>query len=255
MVQPVIAVESVAKGARGVVRRALTPHALLPCMAAAMLACLPTEGRAADGGWDVANTGEPGENVTFKVTEGTWMSLDVSPDGRTLVFDLLGDIYSMPASGGTARAILDGPAMQRSPMFSADGTKLLFLSDASGDDNAWIANADGSGPHQITRETVDVLTGPAWGPDGDSVIAAKMSPSSAAAFVRDQAVRRPRRQRHVAGGNAAQSRERARSRAFARRAHAVLHGEGFGAERVHRLHRRQSCQFRDQAARHGYGRD
>ena len=125
-------------------------------------------------GWDVTNTGEPAEDVEFKVSEGTWMSLDVSPDGRTLVFDLLGDIYSMSASGGAAHALLDGPAMQRSPLFSADGSKLLYLSDASGDDNVWIANADGSSPRQLTHETVDVLTGPAWGPDDQSVIAAKM---------------------------------------------------------------------------------
>jgi imidazolonepropionase-like amidohydrolase/Tol biopolymer transport system component len=102
------------------------------------------------------------------------MSLDVSPDGRTIVFDLLGDIYSMAASGGTARALLDGPAMQRSPLFNADGSKLLFLSDASGDDNLWMSNADGTHARQLTHETVDVLTGPMWGPDDQSVIAAKM---------------------------------------------------------------------------------
>ena len=89
--------------------------------------------------WDITNTGEPGVDASFTVTEGTWMSVDVSPDGRTIIFDMLGDIYAMPASGGEAHAILDGPAMQRSPKYSADGTKLLFLSDASGDDNVWMA--------------------------------------------------------------------------------------------------------------------
>ena len=43
--------------------------------------------------------------------EGTWMSLDVSPDGRTIAFDLLGDIYVMPITGGDAQAIASGHAL------------------------------------------------------------------------------------------------------------------------------------------------
>src|SRR5438876_1497545 len=128
----------------------------------------------ADTGWDVASTGQPYIDAEFAVTEGTWMSVDVSPDGSTLVFDLLGDIYRIPATGGEATLIHGGPAMQRAPTFSSDGRKLLYLSDASGDDNVWISNVDGSAARQITHETVDVLTGPAWGPKGESVVAARM---------------------------------------------------------------------------------
>ena len=63
--------------------------------------------------------GLPADPVEFRVNEGTWMSLDVSPDGKTIAFDLLNDIYLMPAAGGEARAIHSGPATQRSPQFSA----------------------------------------------------------------------------------------------------------------------------------------
>ncbi len=141
---------------------------------ALMVLALMTSPANAAATWDVTQTGAPGVDAMFTVTEGTWMSVDVSPDGRTIVFDMLGDIYVMPASGGDARAILDGPAMQRSPIYSVDGSKLLFLSDASGDDNVWMAGADGGNARQITHETVDVLTGPTWGPDASSVAAAKM---------------------------------------------------------------------------------
>ena len=127
----------------------------------------------ADAGWDVTNTGQPYTDVEFTVTEGTWVSVDVSPDGKTLAFDLLGDIYSIPAAGGDATLIHGGPAIQRAPNFSPDGSKLLYLSDVSGADNLWVSNADGSAARQITHETVDLLMGPTWGPKGETVAASK----------------------------------------------------------------------------------
>ena len=53
--------------------------------------------------WEVSDP--PGEgwnwkNVNFTTEEGTWMGLDVSPDGQTIVFDMLGDIYTMPIAEG-----------------------------------------------------------------------------------------------------------------------------------------------------------
>jgi hypothetical protein len=49
--------------------------------------------------------------VPINVSEGTWMNLDVSPDGRTIAFDLLGDIYTMPIGGGARDAYLGGHAL------------------------------------------------------------------------------------------------------------------------------------------------
>jgi Tol biopolymer transport system component len=117
------------------------------------------------------------QQVEFPLTEGTWMSIDVSPDGRTIAFDLLNDIYVMPAQGGAAKAIHSGPAAQRSPQFSPDGKKLLYLSDASGADNVWISNLDGSRPQQVSKETLAMIVGPAWAPDGKSVIASRTDSS------------------------------------------------------------------------------
>ncbi|MFO1400012.1 MAG: LpqB family beta-propeller domain-containing protein [Steroidobacteraceae bacterium] len=132
---------------------------------------------AGEGAWNVEDTGQPYQDVAFEVTEGTWMSVDVSPDGGTLVFDLLGDIYSLPATGGEARLVHGGAAMQRAPRFSPDGRSLLYLSDASGADNVWVSGVDGSGARQLTHETVDLLMGPTWGADGTSFAAARTQAS------------------------------------------------------------------------------
>ncbi|MBN7798788.1 amidohydrolase family protein [Parahaliea mediterranea] len=123
--------------------------------------------------WDIANTGQPYYDAEFAVDEGTWMSVDVSPDGKTLVFDLLGDIYRMSSSGGEASLVHGGPAIQRMPGFSPDGKRIVYISDESGSDNVWISDVDGGNPLQVSRETVDVMTSPTWSASEDYIIATK----------------------------------------------------------------------------------
>lgn len=128
---------------------------------------------AASDAWDVTDTGQPYLDAEFTLDEGTWMDVDVSPDGNRILFVLLGDIYSMPAAGGTAVLVHGGPAMQTAASYSPDGTRIVYLSDASGSDNVWVSSADGSDARQVTNETIDVLAGPAWDPAGSYVAAAK----------------------------------------------------------------------------------
>lgn len=73
----------------------------------------------------------------FTTNEGTWTSLAVSPDGKTILFDLMGDIYSIPMEGGKATAITKGMAYDNHPSYSPDGKRILFLSDRSGAENIW----------------------------------------------------------------------------------------------------------------------
>jgi hypothetical protein len=108
----------------------------------------------------VQNPPGPSRDIPIDVTRGTWMSLDVSPDGRTIVFDLLGDIYVMPVSGGEARAIASGVAWDMQPKYSPDGTKIAFTSDRDGGDNIWIMDADGSNPTQVSKESFRLLNQP-----------------------------------------------------------------------------------------------
>ncbi|WP_179320257.1 amidohydrolase family protein [Winogradskyella helgolandensis] len=125
--------------------------------------------------WDVSN---PEGDWNFKelnlsTNEGTWMNLDVSPDGKAIVFDLLGDIYIMDSNGGKAKLLREGLPFEIQPRFSPDGKHISFTSDAGGGDNIWIMNTDGSDANQITKEDFRLLNNTVWTPDGEYLIARK----------------------------------------------------------------------------------
>ena len=93
----------------------------------------------------------PTRTLKFTTDEGTWISLDVSPDGRTIVFDLLGDLYTLPIGGGKATRITSGLAFDGQPRWSPDGKHIVFTSDRTGSENLWVVDADGSHPRAISK--------------------------------------------------------------------------------------------------------
>jgi imidazolonepropionase-like amidohydrolase/Tol biopolymer transport system component len=123
--------------------------------------------------WNVnAPPGAP-KMATIDVKTGTWMSVDVSPDGKTLVFDLLGDLYTLPVGGGEAKSLTHSIAWEQQARFSPDGKQIAFLSDAGGGDNLWVMNVDGSGARAVTKEDFRLLNNPAWHPSGKYLLARK----------------------------------------------------------------------------------
>jgi len=123
--------------------------------------------------WSVEDS--PGDvgHADVDTTSGTWMSVDVSPDGERLVFDLLGDLYTVSTQGGEATSLTDGMSWDMQPTFSPDGRHIAFTSDRAGGDNLWIANADGTEPRAVTEESFRLLNGPAWHPSGDYLVGRK----------------------------------------------------------------------------------
>jgi imidazolonepropionase-like amidohydrolase/Tol biopolymer transport system component len=101
------------------------------------------------------------------------MSVDVSPDGTEIAFDLLGDLYRVPIAGGEATAVTSGVAWDEQPRFSPDGRTIAFTSDRAGGDNLWLVDRDGQRPRQVTKETFRLLNSPAWTPDGEFLAARK----------------------------------------------------------------------------------
>ena len=123
--------------------------------------------------WDVANP--PGEHyeVEIDTDEGTWMSLDVSPNGEEIVFDMLGDLYTIPIGGGEAKALTSGFVWDMQPRYNPDGTSIAFTSDRGGGDNIWIMDRDGGNPRAVSEEDFRLLNSPVWSPDGEFIAARK----------------------------------------------------------------------------------
>jgi imidazolonepropionase-like amidohydrolase/Tol biopolymer transport system component len=118
----------------------------------------------------------PGRTLSETFTEGSWISLDVSPDGQTIVFDLLGDLYTMPFAGGTATSLTQGMAFDGQPRFSPDGQTVAFISDRSGGDGLWTISVDKADTVRITKGNNSAYQSPEWTPDGDYIVATKQNP-------------------------------------------------------------------------------
>ncbi|MFN7179859.1 amidohydrolase family protein [Hyphomonas sp.] len=117
---------------------------------------------------------KPARTISFETSEGTELSIDVSPDGRTIVFDMMGDIYVLPVDGGTARRLAGGMSLDTQPVYAPDGRSILFLSDRSGAENLWLMDADGGNPRQISPYDDDpVFVSPEWAPDEQSILVSR----------------------------------------------------------------------------------
>lgn len=133
--------------------------------------CIP--GAAAAQAWSVEATHGPTLPFQRTLDEATWMSLDVSPDGTTLVFDILGDLYTLPVDGGEATRITQGAAFDMQPRFSPDGKRIGFISDRDGGNQVWSIAADGSNSRAVTNDANATFSSPEWMPDGVRIVASR----------------------------------------------------------------------------------
>ncbi|MDA1194224.1 MAG: amidohydrolase family protein [Planctomycetota bacterium] len=123
--------------------------------------------------WNVEDPGGPYRELAFDTDEGTWMSVDVHPDGSRVVFDLLGDLYTVPLAGGAATRLTSGLAYDIQPRYSPDGAHILFTSDRAGGDNVWVMNADGTKPRALTKESYRLFNNAVWHPTGRWIVGKK----------------------------------------------------------------------------------
>ncbi|GEM_PF-209087 len=134
----------------------------------------------ADTAWDVTRTRGRTRTIDFTTSEATFESVDIAPDGRWVVFDLLGQIYRVPATGGSAECLTQssGAALNYHPRYSPDGSRIAFVSDRiGGQDNLWVMNADGSDPRPVFLDRGSRIRQPAWMPDGRTIVAVRVFPT------------------------------------------------------------------------------
>ncbi|MGE0556430.1 MAG: amidohydrolase, partial [Gemmatimonadales bacterium] len=157
-----------------------TPLFVRPALAAVLLAGVTAAGTAqapSDSARRTAPNSDlpliPSRPLKFSTDEGTWLSLDLSADGRTIVFDLLGDIYTVPVAGGAATRITSGSAFDGQPRFSPDGKTIVFVSDRSGSENMYLMDPDGGNLRPLTRGANQAYVSPDWTPDGQYVVVSR----------------------------------------------------------------------------------
>lgn len=112
-------------------------------------------------------------SLNLTAEEGTWLSLDVSPDGRTIVFEMLGDLYTLAIGGGRATRLTEGLAYDTQPRYSPDGKLIAFVSDRSGSDNLWIMDADGKNARAVSKGDKTQYVSPEWTPDGRFIVVSR----------------------------------------------------------------------------------
>src|SRR5438105_8401244 len=94
---------------------------------------------------------------------------DISPDGKTVAFSYLGDIWTVEAIGGVARPVTMHEAHDINPVFSPDGKHIAFSSNRFGQYDVFVVPAVGGKPKRLTYDSAhDMVTG--WTPDGKGVV-------------------------------------------------------------------------------------
>ncbi|TMO60814.1 amidohydrolase family protein [Pseudoalteromonas aurantia] len=132
-------------------------------------ATIPGAEQRSTESWDVLNTPGDKQTITIDTNQTTWSNLDVSPDGKQVVFDMLGDIYIMPITGGKATIVTNDVGWNIQPKFSPDGKKIAFISDRAGGDNLWVMDINGENKKQISKESHNIVHNPAWAPNGQYI--------------------------------------------------------------------------------------
>ncbi|MGM9482867.1 S41 family peptidase [Roseateles sp. NT4] len=104
------------------------------------------------------------------VTNPLWLrQSSISPDGKQIAFTFQGNLYLVPAGGGTARLLVANGNHVTAPVWSPDGKLLAYAADLYGNNDVFLVAAEGGPSRRLTAHSVGE-TPIAFTPDGKSVL-------------------------------------------------------------------------------------
>ncbi|MGW0712936.1 amidohydrolase family protein [Streptomyces sp. NPDC002643] len=157
----------------GLTRRALIKGGAGLAAGTGALAGAATTGITGGTAW-AASAGDAGtaaRAIEVTVTEATNASAALSPDGRTVVLDLLNLLWRLPVDGGDAVRLTEVEDEASEPDFSPDGRRVVYQAFTDGTFHLWLMNADGTGRRQLTSGDADHRE-PRFSPDGTRIACA-----------------------------------------------------------------------------------
>ncbi|MBV8034203.1 S41 family peptidase [Roseateles sp.] len=118
------------------------------------------------------------------VTQPLWLrQSSISPDGRQIAFTFEGNLYVVPAVGGTARLLVANGNHVTAPVWSPDGRLLAYAADVYGNNDVFLVAAEGGPSRRLTTHSASE-TPIAFTPDGQAVLfsAARQDARTSMAF-------------------------------------------------------------------------
>lgn len=111
----------------------------------------------------------PAEERIADIRQGTNLAVALSPDGRTLVVDLLGQLWTLPAAGGGAVPVTPPSEQARQPRFSPDGTRVAYQRLRAGQWDVWLLDLTSGAQEALATAPYDERE-PEFAADGRSVV-------------------------------------------------------------------------------------
>ena len=122
--------------------------------------------------------------ITGYAATPLWMrDLQISPDGTEIAFCYKGDIYKVPAKGGTATQLTTQDSYECTPIWSPDGKQIAFASDRNGNFDIFVMSANGGAAQRLTTHSTNELPS-TFTPDGKYILfsASIQDPATSALF-------------------------------------------------------------------------